>query len=71
MNAYRYLNDHSSDEYLYCNVIYGEMALNPQKVQANMQEIVEALAILADDYTDRNGYIRLNELANLFHHAEE
>ena len=27
MNAYRYLNDHSSDEYLYCNVIYGEMAL--------------------------------------------
>ena len=72
MNAYRYLNDHSSDpEYLYCNVIYGEMALNPQKVQANMQEIVEALAILADDYTDPNGYIRLNELGNLFHHAEE
>ena len=72
MSAYLYLNDNSSDpEYLDCNVIYGDMALNPQKVQANMQEIVEALAILADDYTDRNGYIRLNELANLFRHAEE
>ena len=72
MSAYLYLNDNSSDpEYWGCNVIYGDMALNPQKVQANMQEIVEALAILADDYTDPTGYIRLNELANLFRHAEE
>lgn len=72
MSAYLYLNDNSSDtEYLYCNVIYGDMALNPQKVQAKMQELVEALAILADDYTDPSGYIRLNELGNLFHHSEE
>ena len=72
MNAYLCLNDHSSDpEYLYCNIVYGEMALNPEKVQANMQGIMEALAILAEDYTDPNGYIRLNELGNLLRYGEE
>lgn len=66
MNARLYLNDNASDpEYLYCNIIYGEMTLNPEKVQANMQELTEALTILAEDHTDPNGYIRLNELGNL------
>ena len=72
MNAYLYLNDNPGDpEYLYCNIIYGEMVLNPEKVQANMQEVIDALAILAEDYTDPNGYIRLNELGNLLRYGEE
>lgn len=72
MDAYRYLNDNPNDpEYLYCNIIYGEMALNAEKVQANMQGVIEALAILAEDYTDPNGYIRLNELGNLLRYGEE
>ena len=47
------------------------MALNAEKVQANMQGVIEALAILAEDYTDPNGYIRLNELGNLLRYGEE
>lgn len=72
MNAYYCLNDNPGDtDYLYCNIIYGEMVLNPEKVQENMQEVIGALAILAEDYTDPNGYIRLNELGNLLRYGEE
>lgn len=72
MDAYLYLNDNIGDpEYTYCNIVYGEMALNPEKVQANMQGVMEALAILAEDYTDPNGYIRLNELGNILRHGGE
>ena len=72
MDAYLYLNDNTSDtEYTYCNIIYGEMALNPEKVQANMQELIETLTILAEDYTNPNGYIRLNELGNLLRYGGE
>ena len=72
MNAYLCLNYNSSDpEYLYCNIIYGEMVLSPEKVQANMQGVIEALAILAEDYTDPTGYIRLNELGNFLRYGEE
>ena len=70
MNAYLCLNDNASDsEYLYCNIIYGEMVLNPEKVQANMQGVIEALTSLAEDYTDPNGYIRLNELGNFLRYG--
>ena len=72
MDAYLYLNDNVGDtEYLYCNIIYGEMALNPEKVQANVQELIEALEILAEDYTNPNGYIRMNELGNLLRYGGE
>ena len=72
MNAYLCLNDNPGDsDYLYCNIIYGEMVLNPEKVQENIQDVIGALAILAEDYTDPNGYIRLNELGNLLRYGEE
>ncbi len=72
MNAYHYLNNNiGNPEYLYCNIIYGEMALNPERVQENMQGVIKALAILAEDYTDPNGYIRLNELGNLLRYGAE
>ena len=72
MDAYLYLNNNTSDtEYLYCNIIYGEMALNPEKVQANMLELINAMEILAEDYTNPNGYIRLSELGNLLRYGEE
>ena len=73
MDAYLYLNDNVSDtEYTYCNIIYGEMVLNPERlqVQVNMQKLIEALEILAEDYTDPNGYIRLNELGNHLRYVE-
>ena len=72
MNGYLCLNDNpGNSEYLYCNIIYGEMVLNPKKVQKNMQGVIEALEILARDYTDSNGYIRLNDLGNFLRHAQE
>lgn len=72
INVYLCLNDDPGNpEYLYCNIIYGEMVLNPEKVQENMQEVIKALAILAEDYTDPNGYICLNELGNILRYGEE
>lgn len=71
MNAYRCLNNNPGNpEYLYCNIIYGEMVLNSEKLQENMQGVIEALAILAEDYADPNAFIRLNELGNLLRHGE-
>ena len=72
MDAYLCLNDNAGDtEYTYCNIIYGEMALNPEKIQANMQGLIDALEILAEDYTNPNGYISLNELGNLLRYGDE
>ena len=71
MQAYHCLNDNIGAEYTYCNIIYGEMAINPEKVQANIQKLIEALVILAEDYTDPNGYIRMNELGNLLQYGED
>ena len=72
MEAYLYLNDNeSSSEYLYCNIVYGEMVLGPEKVQENMEKLIEVLTILAKDYTDKTGYIRMSELGNLLRHGEE
>ena len=71
MNAYLCLNDNADNpEYTYCNIIYGEMTLNPDKIQANIQKLIEALTILAEDYTDSNGYIRMNEFGNLLRYGE-
>lgn len=68
MNARLYLNNNASDpEYLSCNRIYAEMALNSERVQENMQEVIEALTMLAEDYQDPNGYICLDELGNLLY----
>ena len=72
MNAYLYLNDNISDpEYTYCNIIYGEMVLHPEKVQANMQGLIDVLSILVENHTDPNGYIRMNELGNLLRYGDE
>lgn len=71
MNAYHCLNNNMGAEYTYCSIIYGEMAIAPERVQANIQELIEALVILAEDYTDPNGYIRMNELGNLLRHGED
>ena len=70
MNAYLCLNDNAV-EYTYCNIIYGEMTLNPDKIQANIQKLIEALTILSEDYTDPNGYIRMNEFGNLLRYGED
>ena len=71
MDAYLCLNDNTnSPEHTYCNIIYSEMALNSDKVQANIQKLIEALTILAEDYTDSNGYIRINEFSNLLRYGE-
>lgn len=72
MEAYLCLNNNiGNTEYTYCSIVYGEMALNPKKVQANMHGLIDALEILAEDYTNPNGYIRLNEFGNLLSYGEE
>lgn len=68
MTAYLFLNENvSTTEYIWCNTIYGKMTIDPQKVQLNIQGLVDALKYLAKDYTHPNGYhllsVYINELS--------
>ncbi len=65
MTAYLCLADGvSSTDYIWCNILYGYMTLNPEKVKAHIPELVEALEYLAEDYDHPNGFNLINALNN-------
>ena len=65
MTAYLYLEDGKSDtNYIWCNILYGDMILNPEKVKAHVPELVDALEYLAEDYDHPNGFNLINALNN-------
>ncbi len=65
MTAYLCLTDEaSSAEYIWCNTLYSEMTLHPEKVKTNIQGLIDALEYLAEDYADPNGFNLINNLAN-------
>lgn len=66
MTAYLCLEDgNSNTDYIWCNILYGDMTLYPEKVQAHIPELVAALAYLAEDYDHPNGFQLINSLNNL------
>ncbi len=72
MTAYLYLQDNVGDaEYTWCNIVYGEMILNPEKVRSNTQGLIDALGYLAEDYDDPNGFVQINTYSNELIHAED
>ena len=72
MTAYLFLNDNVSDtNYLWCNIVYGEMILHPENVKENIADLVNALNYLKIDYTHPNGYNRINALGNKLTHSGE
>ena len=65
MTAYLCLVDEVSDtDYTWCNILYGDMTLNPEKVKAHIPELIDALEYLAEDYDHPNGFNLINVLNN-------
>lgn len=65
MRAYLVLVGESDTNYIWCNILYGDMILNPEKVKAHIPELVDALEYLAEDYDHPNGFHLINTLNNL------
>ena len=65
MTAYLCLEDgESNTDYIWCNILYGDMILNPEKVKVHISELVVALEYLAEDYSHPNGFNLINALNN-------
>lgn len=65
MTTYICLKDgESNTDYIWCNTLYGDMILSPEKVKAHISELAEALEYLAEDYDNPNGFNLINELNN-------
>ena len=70
LNAFSYLREEKQQmEYLDCNQVYGVLLLNPEKAQQDLPLLLKALELLGRDYTDPNGYLRMNELKNQLIHG--
>lgn len=54
----------SNTDYIWCNTLYGDMILNPEKVKAHISELLAALEYLAEDYDHPNGFNLINALNN-------
>lgn len=55
-------------ENLWCNSVYGFMVLQPEAVQENIDKQLTAMEIIGNDYTDLDGYLRIQELDNILKH---
>lgn len=65
MTAYLCLNGgESNTNYIWCNTLYGDMILNPEKVKAHISKLLAALDYLAEDYEHPNGFHLINTLNN-------
>ena len=65
MTAYLCLEDGKGNaEYTWCNILYGDMILNPEKVKEHIPELADALEYLSEDYDHPNGFNLINVLNN-------
>jgi len=53
-----------------CNRLYGSMIITPEKVQENIDALINILEMLDADLNNPNAYLRMNELNNLLEHGE-
>ena len=72
MTAYLFLNDNVGNaEYTWCNAVYGDMILYPEKVQADVQGLIDALEHLSKDYDDLNGFHLIHAYSNELSHGND
>lgn len=66
MKAYYLIVEDTNDEseYTYCNELYAKLIFSPEQSKAHISEIVDTLAILAEDVQHPNGYNRMRNLVN-------
>lgn len=48
----------------FCSEVYGALLLSPEQGKAHVAEVLDAVALLAADVRDENGYLRLADLRN-------
>ena len=72
MTAYLFLNDNVGNaEYTWCNTVYGDMVLSPEKVQNDVQGLINALGYLSKGYDDPNGYLLIHAYSNELRHGND
>lgn len=72
MTAYLFLSDNNANaEYIWCNIVYGEMTLHPEKVQNNIQRLIDALKYLSKDYDNPNGFNLISVYSNELTHGND
>lgn len=62
-------NTNRRGDYVYCNIVYGYLILDPEDCQAHIKALCDAVGILANNWQDPNGCLRLAELGNLLSHS--
>ena len=69
LNSWLTMEGKSSADYLWCNSVYGFMVLQPEAVQENIDMLLAAMERIGNDYTDPNGYLKMQELDNRLKHG--
>ena len=64
MNSYKYITEDSSTDYIWCNILYGYMIHEPQKVQIRTDQLIKALEYLCEDIYHPQGYHLISVLNN-------
>ncbi len=57
-----------SVNFTFCNEVYGALLLSPETSQSHMAEVIEVMALLAENVQDENGYLQMSNLRNLLNH---
>ena len=72
MTAYLFLNDNVGNaEYTWCNTVYGDMVLSPEKVQNDVLGLINALGYLSKGYDDPNGFLLIHAYSNELRHGND
>lgn len=72
MTAYLFLSDNVANaEYIWCNIVYGDMILHPEKVQNSIQGLIDALKYLSEDYDNPNGFNLISVYSNELTHGND
>ena len=68
LDTWLYIEKGSNGAYLSCNSVCGFMMLHPERVQGQTDKLIAALELLAADYKNPNGDLRMMELNNILKH---
>ncbi len=69
LNAWLTLSEETPPDYIWFSSVYDFMLLHPEQVQAHTEELLAAMRLLGEDFTDPNAALRMSELNNLLLHG--
>lgn len=62
-------NTNKSDNYIFCNEVYGSLLLFPEKSQEHISQVIEVMGILSEDLEDALGHSKMSSLRNTLEHG--